>query len=80
MGKDGVDYRVTLANGDSPVVTLIHARTPHLAVRAAEAQHNGLRAVSVSMKVIGKCRHCGSVLFDGECENSPTNLLKCQDC
>lgn len=83
MALDGIKYRVRMVDSDGGrIIEEVFARTPGLAVKAAEVSQPGYLAEALTIRKVGTCERCGTVLFEGatHTEQKAPGILFCGEC
>ena len=83
MALDGTKYLVAMKAADGEKLTAeIFARTPGLASKAAELQNPGFVSVFLTVRKIGECDRCGTVIFEGHKETIrlARGIYHCGEC
>ncbi|MCA9094642.1 MAG: hypothetical protein KDA68_14240 [Planctomycetaceae bacterium] len=83
MALDGTKFFVAMESLDGERLTVVvYARTPGLAAKAAEAQNAGFLAKFLSVRKVGECDRCGTVIFEGQKEliQVSAGILHCGEC
>ncbi len=78
------DFGVFLApqNGGPATFEAVDAETPFKAVAIAERIHIGQQAYAITKRsvIIGRCRKCSNLVFEGERHSRYGSSVACEDC